>query len=219
MNIVRISAITKSRFIQTINSTIECKSNTAIDALTKSLEKRRLHINEFIDAYSDDQIYLTLIKELVNNHPVEGNVPERIKYSSFCRLWTVMMVGSIESMVKVWDTGDFLWEDIAAYFDNKSNEDKVEGLRSAFALRGLEVNEDMFKDFLAIKYIRNSYVHSNWSNSQREYVISRNFPGNVMNFDKSHFSRMQAVYEHVMNRLGMVHAMNGAIKSRYDDIN
>jgi hypothetical protein len=35
-------------------------------------------IDEFIDAYSDDQIYLELIEKLVNDHPVIGNVPESI---------------------------------------------------------------------------------------------------------------------------------------------
>jgi len=169
-------------------------------------------LNEFIDAYSDDQIYLSMIKELVNNHPIESNVPENIKYSSFCRLWAVMMIGSIESMVKVWVTGDILWADISAYFDRKSNEDRVDDLKKAFSLRGLDVDEEMFKDFLAIKYIRNSYVHSNWSETQRKYTISRNFPGDVMHFETQHFHRMQAVYSHIMNNLGMLHALNSALQ-------
>jgi hypothetical protein len=169
-------------------------------------------MNEFIDAYSDDQIYLSMIKELVDNHPVESTVPEKIKYSSYCRLWTVMMVGSIEAMVKVWDTGDFLWADIAAYFDKKSNENRVEDLKNAFQLRGVDVDVEMFKDFLAIKYIRNSYIHSNWNETQRKYAISRNFPGDVMNFEPRHFDRMQAVHHHIMNGLGMIHASNFALK-------
>jgi len=57
-------------------------------------------IGGFIDAYSDDQIYLQLIEKLVNEHPVEGRVPDSIKYSSFSRLWIVMMVGSIEILCK-----------------------------------------------------------------------------------------------------------------------
>lgn len=169
-------------------------------------------MNEFIDAYSDDQIYLSMIKELVDNHPVESTVPEKIKYSSFCRLWVVMMVGSIESMIKVWDTGDFLWADISAYFDKQSNEDKVDRLEKAFNLRGLTVDVEMFKDFLAIKYIRNSYVHSNWNETHRKFVISRKFPKDVMSFEARHFDRMQAVYAHIMNGLGMIHALNSTLQ-------
>ena len=56
--------------------------------------------SEFIDAYSDDQIYLHLIEELVNSHPTESLVPDSIKYSSFSRLWAVMMVGGVECMIK-----------------------------------------------------------------------------------------------------------------------
>ena len=116
-------------------------------------------------------------------------------------------------MIKVWDTGDIRWTDISAYFEKQSNEDRIEGLQKAFDLRGLEVDIEMFKDFSAIKYIRNSYIHSNWTETQRGYVIARNFPGNVMNFEPSHFARMQAVYAHIMNKLGMARALNSILQN------
>jgi hypothetical protein len=171
-------------------------------------------VNEFIDAYSDDQIYLSMIQNLVDAHPVEAAAPENIKLSSFCRLWAVMMVGSIESMIKVWNTGDALWADIAAYFDSQSNENRVSRLMNAFRMRGLKVDPEMFQDFLAIKYIRNAYIHSSWSEPQRTFSVSRGFPGDVMSFNTAHFKRMQAVYFHVMNNLGMVHALNAALGGR-----
>lgn len=57
-------------------------------------------MDEFIDSYSDDQIYLTLLEKLVDGDPEEAPCPERIKYSSYCRLWSTMMIGSIEMMIK-----------------------------------------------------------------------------------------------------------------------
>lgn len=171
-------------------------------------------VNEFIDAYSDDQIYLSMIQDLVDSHPVESLVPEKIKVSSFCRLWIVMMVGSIESMIKVWNTGDAFWSDIASYFNKQTNENRVDRLMESFRIRGLNVDDAMFQDFLAIKYIRNAYIHSEWSASQREFAVSRGFPSDVMNFNSGHFKRMQAVYVHVMNNLGKVHALNSIYRSR-----
>ena len=53
-------------------------------------------VSQFIDAYSDDQIHLEVLERLVHAHPDEGHVPDSIKYSSFCRLRAVMMVGSVE---------------------------------------------------------------------------------------------------------------------------
>ncbi len=164
-------------------------------------------MNEFLDAYSDDQIYLMMIKDLVASHPTEAAVPENIKYSSFCRLWAVMMVGSIEAMIKVWDTGEEFWTDVRAYFDKQSNEDRVGGLQRAFTSRGLTTDVEVFKDFLAIKHIRNSYIHSNWSDAQKVYVRERNFPGNMMEFEERHLIRMQEVYFVIMNCLGTINAL------------
>ncbi len=161
------------------------------------------YCDEFIEAYSDDQIYLTMIEDLVNEHPIEANVPDNIKYSSFSRLWLVMMVGAIESMIKCWNNGNVLWSDIASYLDRQPNNERVDNLANAFKNIGLDIDSEMFKDFLAFKYIRNAYIHSNWNDSQRNYVASRNFPKNVMNFEKDHFERMKAVYIHILNNLGM----------------
>ncbi|WP_103255735.1 hypothetical protein [Tabrizicola aquatica] len=168
--------------------------------------------NEFIDAYSDDQIYLTLIKDLVNDHPVEVAVPDSIKYSAFCRLWVSMAVGSIESMIKVWNTGDELWSDIATYLNRKSNENRIKDLKASFERRGLNLDPEIYKDFLALKYIRNAYIHSDWSPSQRSYVVSRGFPGNMMQFNKEHLDRMQKVYIGLMNGLGMINALNATLR-------
>lgn len=173
--------------------------------------------NEFIEAYSDDQIYLNMIQELVDSHPVEASVPENIKVSSFCRLWSVTMIGSIESMIKIWNTGDMMWADINEYFtsDRIPNAVRIEKLKSAFKFRGIEVDDSMFQDLVAIKYIRNAYVHSDWKEDQKNFVIQCGFPGDLMHFEGKHFERMKAVYEHVMNNLGMAHALNSVLRAKF----
>ena len=104
-------------------------------------------MDEFIDAYSDDQIYLEMIERLVNNDPVESVVPDSIKYSSFCRLWIVMMVGSIEMMIKKWAKPEWLMADIAAYLEKGTNEEKIDGLFKAIEMRGLQPDRDCFEVF------------------------------------------------------------------------
>lgn len=170
--------------------------------------------DEFIDAYSDDQIYLEMIEKLVNDHPSEGLVPDSIKYSSFCRLWVVMMVGSIEMMIKKWAKPESMMADIAAYLERGPNKDKINELYAALELRGLKPNRDYFDDYLACKFIRNAYVHGEWDVNQREYVESRNLPATTMQFTPEHYSRIKECYYHILNLLGMANALNTIIKNK-----
>jgi hypothetical protein len=172
-------------------------------------------VSEFIDAYSDDQIYLQMMEDLVNAHPVEANAPDSIKYSSFSRLWAVMMVGGVECMIKEWAQEKPMLFDIYSYFDNGSNIDRVDKLKKAFMLRGINVTPDHFEKFLAIKYIRNAYVHGEWNETQRTYVVQRGFPNSLMSFDQSHFVKMKESYSHVMNCLGMANAFNSLLDNRF----
>lgn len=172
-------------------------------------------VSEFIDAYSDDQIYLNMLEGLVELHPSESMVPASIRYSAFSRLWAVMMVGGIECMIKEWARDESGLQDIYSYFDQGSNAQRVERLRNAFNLRRIEAKIDHFEDFLAAKYIRNAYVHGEWSQAQREYVMQRGFPGTLMSFDASHFNRMKTSYLHVMQCLGMANAFN-TLLARHD---
>lgn len=164
--------------------------------------------SEFIDAYSDDQIYLHMLEGLVNAHPVEANVPDSIKYSSFSRLWAVMMIGGVECMIKEWTSNRPSLADIYAYFQNGENAGRIGRLEAAFKLRGLPVDTDAFQDYLAIKYIRNAYIHAEWNESQRAFAVSRGFPADLMHFDAMHFERMKNCYLHVMNNLGMANAID-----------
>ena len=169
-------------------------------------------MNEFIDAYSDDQIFLTLLEKLVEKDPQESSCPENIKYSSYCRLWSTMMIGSIEMMIKKWNTGDELWSDIYSYLDGGPNEVRIDRLKQAFKSRRIDLNDNIFKDLLAIKYIRNAYVHGDWNEQQKAYAVERGFPSTLMKFSKLNFVRFQQVYMSIMNTLGMIHAINAVAK-------
>lgn len=169
---------------------------------------------EFIDAYSDDQIYLEMLEKLVNEHPSESLTPASIRYSSFSRLWIVMMVGSIEMMIKTWAVPEPLMSDIAKYFENGSNEERIKRVYEAIKLRGANPDWEFFQDFLACKYIRNAYVHGEWNEKQKEYVESRGLPSTTMKFSEKDFIRIKKCYYHILNKLGMVNALNTYLKTK-----
>ena len=171
-------------------------------------------VSQFIDAYSDDQIYLSMLEDLVNSHPAEAIAPDSIKYSSFCRLWAVMMVGGVECMIKEWAKSKPMLFDIYSYFEEGSNAERIERLKAAFKLRGLNIDVNRFEDFLVAKYIRNAYVHGEWNETQRIYVAARGFPNSLMSFEKSHFERIKESYMHVMGCLGRANAFNSFLESR-----
>lgn len=167
--------------------------------------------SEFIDAYSDDQTYLEELEELVNSNQV---VPDNIRYSSLSRLWSVMIVGSVESMIKEWTKNEPLLSDIYAYFDKGSNADRIDRLKKAFQLRGIEIDTELLEQYLSIKYIRNAYVHGQWDEKQKLFVIEQGFPESLMEFEQHHFAKIKASYYHVMNCLGITKGLDSVIKSR-----
>ena len=164
--------------------------------------------SEFIDAYSDDQIYLDMLEGLVNAHPSESAVPDHIKYSSFSRLWAVMMVGGVECMIKEWSRDESTLHDVYSYFEKIPNAERIERLLKAFALRGINAEVEQFERFLAVKYIRNAYVHGEWNEVQRQYVAQQGFPKTLMSFDAQHLEKMKSSYFHVMKCLGMAKCFN-----------
>ncbi|MGO4618563.1 hypothetical protein [Ensifer sp. 2TAB8] len=164
-------------------------------------------MGEFIDAYSDDQIMVELLEKLIAADPVESLTPERIIASSLSRLWATIMVGAIETMIKSWRTDHPVWREIGRYLDSGNNRDRVRHLHSAFTNFGIEIDESVFEDFLAIKCIRNTYIHGKWSEPQREFVVSRGFPGDLMQFTSEHLSKIKGVYMRILNALGTVNAV------------
>ena len=123
-----------------------------------------------------------------------------------------MMVGSIEMIIKKWAKPETMMADIASYFDNGSNEERLERLYKAFEIRGLKPDRDCFDDYLACKYIRNAYVHGEWNESQRKYVESKGLPSTIMSFSPKHYERVKKSYYHLMNGLGTANALNTIIK-------
>lgn len=118
-------------------------------------------------------------------------------------------------MIKEWARHKPMLSDIYSYFDKIPNTDRVEKLRNAFKLRGINIDAEHFDNFLAIKYMRNAYVHGEWKETERTYVVQRGFPNSLMSFDQTHFTKMKESHRHVMNCLGKAHAFNAVLEARF----
>ena len=114
-----------------------------------------------------------------------------------------MLIGSIECMIEEWASSKNDMKDLYEYFQHRlPNAERLGKLRSALERREIVVDEGVFKDLLAIKYIRNAYIHTRWNPKEVGYVLERGFPDNVNALDAQHLARMKAAHYHAMMCLG-----------------
>jgi hypothetical protein len=154
-------------------------------------------ISEFIDTYSDDLITLREGRIAMQTHPLRRTMPELCD-ASFARLLAVVMVGGIEMMLETWRERDSLKVLDTWFAEKASNGDRVQRLCEAFRQKSIGVDKGVFDDFLAIKYIRNTIIHSRWKPNERNYVESRNFPGDARRLKREHLNRMVSINQSMM---------------------
>jgi len=83
-----------------------------------------------------------------------------------------------------------------AWFGSKArNGERVRNLFRAFRVAGIGVDKDIFKDFLAIKYLRNTIVHAKWKPYEVAWIKRRGFPDNTSRLTREHLRRMMEVYQ------------------------
>ncbi len=155
-----------------------------------------LEMNEFIDTYSDDLLYLMDFRESHLTHPGKKATPFLLN-ASLARIFSAFMIGSIEAMIEHWrdkDTNNIL----EAYFINGSNEDRINALFKNFENNGIDVNQDILKKYLAIKYLRNSLIHSSWNENQKNFIKLMGFPTDTRKLNETHLEIMYEVNVEMM---------------------
>lgn len=155
-------------------------------------------INEFIDAYSDDLLYLLEARRALITHPLRGDYAfGELLNASFCRLFIAWAVQAIEIMLQTWQERDRIGI-LSQYFkEGTSNGDRINALCSAFRQAGIDVDPEVFEDFLAIKYLRNTIVHGRWNAHEKEWLDSRGFPTDLRRLTKEHLDRVSHVYQNM----------------------
>ena len=152
---------------------------------------------EFIDTYSDDLLYLIDSRKCLLTSPFRIESKDLCN-ASFCRLFAVFMVGSIEAMLEFWKSKDNFGV-LSKYFDNNvSNEERIQNLYEAFRKAGVAVDREVFEDYLAIKYLRNIVVHARWKPYEKEQLEKRGFPTNTRRLSEEHWYKMLEVSQNMM---------------------
>jgi hypothetical protein len=156
-----------------------------------------MSVPEFIDTYSDDVIYLLEGRTALLTHPLRAELNELLDAST-CRLLAIFMIGGIELMLADWRAKDH--NDILnVYFDGKhENGERVAALCTAFQTAGITVEPEVFKDYLAIKYLRNTIVHHKWKEHEKQWLEQRGFPTDTRKLTKEHLDRMVHVNQNMM---------------------
>lgn len=154
-------------------------------------------MNEFADTYSDDLIYLKEGREALLTHPLKREL-KFLCDASYCRMLAIMMVGSIEMMISNWRERDKLSILEKWFAEKTSNGNRVRSLYDAFCQAGIPVDEEVFSDFLAVKYLRNAIVHSRWLPGEVGWVTERGFPTDTRELSETHWRKMLAVNDNMM---------------------
>lgn len=151
---------------------------------------------EFIDTYSDDLLNLMDFRDSHLTHPGKI-VIDFLFQASMSRLFCVFMIGSIEAMLENWKTKDPN-NILEPYFSNTSNENRIIALTNNFKTNGIEVDENILKQYLAIKYVRNTIIHSGWNENQKGFIIEQGFPTDTRKLTDEHLQIMYNVNNEMM---------------------
>jgi hypothetical protein len=153
-------------------------------------------IPEFVDTYSDDLLYLIEARKVLLTHPFRVEY-KKLCDASFSRLFIVFMVDGIEAMMQ--DYRKKGCDILDKYFDeNTSNGERIQNLYEAFKNAGISVDKEVFNDYLATKYLRNTIVHARWKPQEKEWVEKREFPADTRELNEEHWYKILEVYENMM---------------------
>jgi len=159
-----------------------------------------MEIDEFIDTYSDDLITIREARSAAYTHPLRGNYAfaESLLDASFCRILVVFVIGGIEAMLESWRGRD-RFKVLEKYFAEKgTNGERVTILHQAFSDAGLQVDRQVFDDYLAIKYLRNTIIHGKWKEHEKEWLDARGFPTDTRELKKKHLDKIEHVNQNMM---------------------
>lgn len=160
---------------------------------------KEINISEFIDNYSDDLINIYEARAAAYTHPLRGDYAfAEWLDASFCRILVVFVIGGIEAMLESWRARDTLGVLEKYFAKNISNSERITSLCKAFSGVGIQVDEQIFDDYLAMKYLRNTIVHSSWKEHEKVWLEARGFPTDTRKLTKEHLNKIEHVNQNMM---------------------
>ncbi|WP_437798933.1 hypothetical protein [Sorangium sp. So ce693] len=135
----------------------------------------------FLDALAANiQVVLDARDALLAN-PNHTETPWKID-SAIYRAIVTMAVDGIEAVFKTWEDESFA----KIYFGKTENKNIVRKLVEGFAVHGVAIEQDTAEDYLALKYLRNTFAHAEWKEEQRQHISTRGFPIDVNDQSSAH---------------------------------
>lgn len=159
-----------------------------------------MDVGEFIDTYSDDLITIHEARAAAYTHPLRGDYAfaESLLDASFCRILAVFVIGGIEAMLESWRERD-KFKVLDKYFARDvTNGNRVGSLCQAFSDAGIHVDKEIFDDYLAIKYLRNTIIHGRWKEYEKDWLDERGFPTDTRRLTKHHLNKIEHVNQNMM---------------------
>jgi hypothetical protein len=164
---------------------------------------KKKKVNNFIDCYTDDIQLLRDARYSLHTHPLfESSIEKKKIDAGFCRLFIVWMVSSLDFCLSNWRKNDGV-EILDSYFSTDpkaTNSEKIKALNEAFVNKNIIVDENVFKDFLAIKFLRSIIVHGDETidPGKAYWINERGFPLRLDLFDSSHWERLQWIEQNLL---------------------
>jgi hypothetical protein len=153
--------------------------------------------NEFIEAYEDDLIYIIRSRHAALTHPLKPSIHKLVDASA-TRLFIVTAVNSIEITLQEWQKQDRSGVLSKYFLENVTNGERVQSLYSAFKQAGYNVDREIFNDYLAIKYLRNTIVHGRWKDYEVAWIEKRGFPTKIQDLTEKDLVRIHKVIRTVI---------------------
>lgn len=189
-----------------------------------------MNVEEFIDTYSDDLITIHESRRASYTHPLRSEYAfSELLDASFSRILAVFTVGGIEAMLESWRDRDTKGVLKAYFAKGVKNGDRVKSLCAAFTHAGIPVDKEVFDDYLAVKYLRNTIIHSGWKEYERTWLEERGFPTDSRKLSEEDFERIERVNQNMVyyialtglptlatNRSAKITKLQEAIKTTVD---
>lgn len=158
-----------------------------------------MNISEFIDTYSDDLINIHEARAAAYTHPLRGDYAfAEWLDASFCRILVVFVIGGIEAMLESWRARDTTGVLENYFAKNISNSDRIKILCKVFSGFGIQVDEQIIDNYLAMKYLRNTIIHSGWKEYEKVWIEARGFPTDTRKLTKEHLNKIEHVNQNMM---------------------
>ena len=125
------------------------------------------------------------------------------------RILAIIVIGSTEMMIKHWLDKLTLFPFKDYFKDRTRNDKKLELLLKGFRYFKLPFDQNIVKDYFAVKIVRNAIIHSELKDRDRKILKGRGFPIDITKLNSEHWNKMQEIYFKMMQYIALIGIKHG----------